>query len=285
MANIKDFKKKELLEKKEKRKKKILHIVEGIILFIVLLFIGLFALYQYLHIKEGFTIYFSNYNIQNEYARFLVEINDDFIKKMIMFDDVIVDKNSYEEYSEEEIEYLSNIILAENSILSRLNNTPPDDNLNFDYKDVYSNMTYAYALYIQGQLMQMEYIMQTTDGLNTERYVIGESVTNLMGNFIIEYAALSNKVRGTSYASRYSVMDGLPYNLGTAEEMVLERDENGNIIIDPDKIYLYLPDDEDIVEKESSKEELDGEDLVDVSEIQGDVENFLEDFLEIQNEE
>ena len=43
-------------------------------------------------LKEGFTLYFSPYNIQDEYAHFLVDVNDDFVKKMLMFEDVVRDK-------------------------------------------------------------------------------------------------------------------------------------------------------------------------------------------------
>ena len=284
MSNAKRLKEKLIREEKERHSKKIKEFFKYVLLFFFLLFLGLFCLYQYLHLKEGFTLYFSPYNIQDEYAHFLVDVNDDFVKKMLMFEDIVRNKETYEDYDEDDIEYLSNVILAENNILSRLKNTPPDSKLNFDYQELYDNITYAYALYIQGQLMKMEYIMQTKDGLEFERYTIGESVTNLMGNFIIEYSALSNKVRGTSFASEYSVLDGLPFNLGTAEATDIIKDEDGNIILDADRTYLYLPDGLDYVEKEPEEGET-SEESEDVGDLKEDITDYIDDYLEIQNGE
>ena len=237
-------------------------------IFILLFFIGLFALYKYLNYTEGFTIYFSPYNIQNQYARFLIDINDDFIDKMVMFENIVKSNSKVEDYSDYEKEQLSDIIVAENSILSRLMNTAPND-ANLDYQDLYDNITQSYALYIQGQLMKMEWILQTQDGMDEERYILGDSVTNLMGNFIIEYNAISNAVRETTFDCKYTVLDGLDYNLGDATASQIERDENGNIIIEDDKTYLYIPENEktSIKENEITTEEVD---------------EFIDDFKELQ---
>lgn len=258
-------------------------------LFSLLLVIGLFSLYQYLHYTEGFTIYFSNYNIQNEYARFLIEVNDDFIDKMVMFEDIVRDKETYKDYSDFEKQQLSDIIVTENSILSRLANTPPTD-ANLDYRELHENISESYALYIQGQLMKMEYILQTENGMDSERFTLGDSVTNLVGNFIIEYNGISNEIRETSYTSKYSVLDGFDYNLGTADSIDIERDENGNIIIDKDDIYLYLPESEgtttDTSDKKEESTENDKESNNSNSNIKidnDDLSDFIEDFLEIQN--
>lgn len=245
-------------------------------LFLSFLFIGLFALYQYLHITEGFTIYISNYDIQTEYARFLIDINEEFIDKMLMYEDVVRNKQTFEDYSEFEKEKLSDIIIAENSILSRLKNTAPNDK-NLDYNELYDNITKSYALYIQGQLMQMEYILQTDEGLDGERFTLGESITNLMGNFIIEYGVLSNEIRDTDYELKYSVLDGLGYNLGTAEDVDIERDEDGKLILDEDSTYLYIPEDEEFVIREGEEDEQ-------TVELDQDLINgFIKDFDNIQN--
>lgn len=261
-----------------KKESKVLSFFKYFLLLISLIIIGLFSLYEYLHIKEGFTIYFSNYDIQTEYARFLIEINDDFVDKMVLFENITRNKESYEDYAESEKEQLTNIILAENTILSRLDNTSPNDS-NLDYNELYENVLQSYALYIQGQLMKMEYILQTDVGLSYERYKLGDSVTNLIGNFIIEYGELSNKVRTTTYECKYKVLDGLDYNLGTAEDVDIERDEDGNIILDEDKTYLYLPEDENTTTKESNSSLQDEN----VSITNKDLENYINGFMNIQN--
>ena len=264
-------------EQKEKNKPSFLKtLITKTFLFLSFLFIGLFALYQYLHITEGFTIYISNYDIQTEYARFLIDINEEFIDKMLMYEDVVRNKQTFEDYSEFEKEKLSDIIIAENSILSRLKNTAPSDK-NLDYNELYDNITKSYALYIQGQLMQMEYILQTDEGLDGERFTLGESITNLMGNFIIEYGVLSNKIRETDYELKYSVLDGLGYNLGTAEDVDIERDEDGRLILDEDSTYLYIPEDEEFVIREGEEDEQ-------TVELDQDLINgFIKDFDNIQN--
>lgn len=264
-------------EQKEKNKPSFLKtLITKTFLFLSFLFIGLFALYQYLHITEGFTIYISNYDIQTEYARFLIDINEEFIDKMLMYEDVVRNKQTFEDYSEFEKEKLSDIIIAENSILSRLKNTAPSDK-NLDYNELYDNITKSYALYIQGQLMQMEYILQTDEGLDGERFTLGESITNLMGNFIIEYGVLSNKIRETDYELKYSVLDGLGYNLGTAEDVDIERDEDGKLILDEDSTYLYIPEDEEFVIREGEEDEQ-------TVELDQDLINgFIKDFDNIQN--
>lgn len=264
-------------EQKEKNKPSFFKtLITKTFLFLSFLFIGLFALYQYLHITEGFTIYISNYDIQTEYARFLIDINEEFIDKMLMYEDVVRNKQTFEDYSEFEKEKLSDIIIAENSILSRLKNTAPSDK-NLDYNELYDNITKSYALYIQGQLMQMEYILQTDEGLDGERFTLGESITNLMGNFIIEYGVLSNKIRETDYELKYSVLDGLGYNLGTAEDVDIERDEDGKLILDEDSTYLYIPEDEEFVIREGEEDEQ-------TIELDQDLINgFIKDFDNIQN--
>lgn len=260
-----------------------------LVLFLSLVVIGLISLYYYLHITEGFTIYFSNYNIQKEYARFLIEVNDDFIDKMVMFEDIVRNKQSYEEYTDLEKQKLSDIIVSENSILSRLANTPPTD-ANLDYRELHENITESYALYIQGQLMKMEYILQTQEGMDMERYTLGDSVTNLVGNFIIEYNGISNKVRKTNYEAKYSILDGFEYNLGTANSLDIERDEEGNILINEDDIYLYLPETEGTTINDSSESTLEEEnqEIVKPSQSNTNIDkeglnNFIEDFLKVQN--
>lgn len=209
-------------------------------IFLLLLIIGLTSLYTYLHYTEGFTIHFSTYNIQKEYAKFLIEINDDFIDKMVLFEKIAVDGKPLENYTEEEKMAIKDIIISENNILSRLQNTKPIES-NLDYEELYNDISKSYALYIQGQIMKMEYIYQTTEGLSDERFTIGDSVTTLVGNFIIEYDQLINNIRNTDYYMKYTVMDGLDLNIGNMQKEKIELDKDGNIILDENKDYIYTP--------------------------------------------
>lgn len=227
--------------KKEKTKKNILYVFKIISIIILLTICTLLAIYQYFHYTKGFTIYFQSYNIENEYGRFLIEINDEFIENMISFDDTAYEGKSYDEYSDFEKEKLSNIIVAEGNLISRLENTKPSDK-NIDYQDLYQNMLKSYALYIQGQVMKMDYIYQTEEGMSEERFTLGDSLTTLIGNFIIEYNQITNKVRNTSYNYKYSVANGFDIKTGDFEQTPVEYDENGNLILDENKSYLYLPD-------------------------------------------
>lgn len=234
--------------KKEKKKLGRKNFIRLTLLTIGLFIFSLIGIYEYFHYTKGFTIYFQNYSIENEYARFLIEINDSFIENMISFDDTAKEDRNYDDYSDFEKEKLSNIIIAEGEIISRLANTKPSDK-NLDYEELYDNMLKSYALYIQGQVMKMDYIYQTEEGLTTERFTLGDSLTTLIGNFIIEYNTIINKIRGTSYNYKYSVADGFNIITGDLEQSPVEYDEDDNLILDEDKNYLYLPEG---VEKDSS---------------------------------
>ena len=227
--------------KKEKKKKNISYILKAIFFVILLTVCTLFAIYEYFHYTKGFTIYFQSYNIENEYGRFLIEINDEFIENMVSFDDTAKEGKSYEEYSDFEKEKLSNIIVAEGNLMSRLENTKPSDK-NIDYQELYQNMLKSYALYVQGQVMKMDYIYQTEEGMSEERFTLGDSLTTLIGNFIIEYNQITNNIRNTSYSYKYSVADGFDIKTGDFEQTPVEYDEDGNLILDENKSYLYLPD-------------------------------------------
>ena len=226
---------------KPKKSKKILKVL-GIILGIFLtLFLILFCIYRYYHYTTGFTIYFHNYNYENEYGKFLIEINDSFIENMISFDDTAREERDYSSYSETEKKQLSNVIVAEGELISRMENTPPSDK-NADYEELYTNMLKSYALYIQGQTMKLDYIFQTQEGMDSERFTLGESITKLVGNFIIEYSPIVNNVRGTDYYYKYSATDIFGMITGDFEQVPVERDEDGNLILDEDKNYLFLPE-------------------------------------------
>ena len=137
--------------KKENKKENIKNIFKLILLVLGLTICTLFAIYQYFHYTKGFTIYFQSYSIENEYGRFLIEINDDFIENMISFDETAYEGKTFDEYTDFEKEKLSNIIVAEGNLISRLENTRPSD-ANLDYEELYENMLKSYALYLQGQL-------------------------------------------------------------------------------------------------------------------------------------
>ncbi len=228
-------------EKKTKKSKKIFKILGSIVLFFVTIFLILFCVYKYYHFTTGFTIYFYNYNYENEYGKFLIESNDAFIENMVSFDNTARSGRDAESYSQMEKDKLSNIIVAEGEIISKMENNAPSDK-NADYEEVYVNMLKSYALYIQGQTMQMEYIFQTEEGLSDERFVLGESITKLVGNFIIEYAPIVNEIRGTNYYYKYSATDMFDMITGDFEQIPAEYDEDGNLILDEDKNYLFLPE-------------------------------------------
>lgn len=235
---------------KEERNKKIQKIMKNFSMFVILVFIGLYSLYLYLHYTEGFTLYISPYDIQKEYARFLIELNDDFIDKMVMFEEVVDISKKPEDYTDNEKEKINNIVIAENTILSRLDSTPPNKD-NKDFEKIYENMKESFALYIQGQLMKVEYIYQTSESISDEKFVLGDSVTNLIGNFIIEYNELSNSIRNTDYKMKYTVLTGVKDIFGDADIEKIERDEDGKIIIDKDKEYIYIPENEELKTKEN----------------------------------
>lgn len=246
MAKIKLVKQKSSEElkkeqKKDKIKANILKWIKNLILFLGLIIFILFGVYQFFHYTKGFTIYFQNYSLENEYGRFLIEINDKFIENMISFDDTSSEGKDFSEYTDFDKEKLSNIIIAEGNLISRLENTAPSDK-NLDYKELYQNMLESYALYIQGQVMKMDYIYQTQEGMDSERFTLGDSLTTLIGNFIIEYNVLVNNVRNTDYDFTYSVADGFDIKTGDFLQTPVEYDEDGNLILDEEQNYLFLPE-------------------------------------------
>ena len=228
-------------EKKPSKTKKNFKVLGIICLVIVTIFLLLLAIYKYFNYTTGFTIYFYDYNYENEYGRFLIEQNDAFIENMVAFDNTAKVSRDYSSYSEAEKKELSNIVVAEGEIISRMENNAPSDK-NADYEELYTNMLKSYALYIQGQSMELEYIYQTAEGIDNERFTLGESVTKLLGNFIIEYNPIVNDIRGTDYYYKYSATDMFGIITGDFEQEPVQRDEDGNLIIDENKNYLFLPE-------------------------------------------
>lgn len=281
LVNREKIEKEQLKKEKIKKKKTIFNKIVYIFgCFCLMFFVGLVFLYCYLHMTEGFFIKFHTYDIQEQYGRFLIETNDDFIDRMNMFENIAIADKKQEDYTDKEKEKLDNIVIAENTLLSNLENTPPTD-INSDYKEVYDNMLQAYALYIQGQIIKMEFIYDVKDENSTvtstsdEKFVLGDSVSNLTGNFIIEYNQIIQDIRKTNYKMKYSVLDGFDIKTGDVEQIPIEKDSTGNIIVDKNKNYIYLPDNITVTDTKNENE-------VNLKE---NVDKLTENFTSLQNKE
>lgn len=154
-------------------------------------------------------------NIQRNYAKFLVEQNDEFVNYMIEFEDLTSKTN--DEYSDEEKDLIKQNLEKQNAFLSNLQKRAPNDS-NSDYLDLYQDMLQIFAFYIQGEVMKAEYCYAYSNNytlenkysdknVGMETYTMGQELCNMMGNMILNNFRYINEIRGTNYQSTHNIVE------------------------------------------------------------------------------
>lgn len=178
-----------------------------IIVFIVLYFVFCFSAVKVLGISFDFPA-----SIQKNYPKYLIETNDKMITSMVEFQNLT--KNAKRVFSDEEKEKISKSIQDKNNIMINLQKHPPNS-ANSAYDSLYKDVLKTYAMYIQGEVMRMEYISaykkeytpeEKKQGLvaSDETYVMGVQLCDMMGNAILENTSAINKIKNTNIQSKYS---------------------------------------------------------------------------------
>lgn len=140
-------------------------------------------------------------NKQYEYGKYLIEQNDEIMKRMIEFEKIIAVEINESVHKDKTKDYLSKLIVEQNKILEEVTNEPPNTS-NADYQTMYDAFLKAHAFYIQGQIMKLENIY---DKRKIEQFVLGDQLTSVAGNIIYALSYNVNLVRGTSFAYEYGV--------------------------------------------------------------------------------
>lgn len=140
-------------------------------------------------------------NKQYEYGKYLIDQNDEIMKRMIDFEKTIAEEITKPVHENKTKDYLSKLIVEQNKILEEVTNEPPNTS-NADYQTMYDAFLKAHAFYIQGQIMKLENIY---DKRKTEQYVLGDQLTSVAGNVIYALSYNINLVRETDYPYEYGV--------------------------------------------------------------------------------
>ena len=159
----------------------------------------------YLYKFEGLRII---ENPQRNYAKYMINKNDELIELMIEFESKTEDIRE-KEFTDEDIESLSNIIITQNEIIKEMQRHPPDES-NQDYQNIYDNFLKTHAFFIQGQLMKMEYLYANEEVKRQETAILGQGLSNMMGNIVIEMGEMINDVRNTDIEFKYSFKKDVP---------------------------------------------------------------------------
>lgn len=174
-------------------------------------------------IIAGYFIYSVNFRgmvitnvkaIQDNYAKYMVEKNDEFIDYMLEFEEMM--STPQRMYSEEEVSELSKNLVKQNALMKTLQKNPPNTE-NKDYLEIYKDYLKLYAFYIQGEVMRVEYVsaykpeytleeIQNGTDAKDETYIMGVELCNMMGALILENSILVNEIRGTNYNSKFDII-------------------------------------------------------------------------------
>ena len=182
-------------------------LVIGYVLCMAMYFIWLFAI-------QGVTIDYVG-GTQRNYAKFLVEQNDEFITEMIEFEALTSKTNSV--YTEAEKAAIKANLERQNRFLQKLQKRAPNES-NSDYIDIYQDMLQIYAFYIQGEVMKAEYCYKydtnftlenqfSGEGASLESYTMGQELCNMMGNMILNNFKYINDIRDTNYKSKHNIVE------------------------------------------------------------------------------
>ena len=178
---------------------------------VIFYIIGLLIYFAYLFFALGISIRYTGW-IQRNYAKYLIETNDEFVDYMINFNNLTNETNRV--YSDSEKKAITLCLEEQNKLLTELQKTSPNEK-NTDYIDIYQDMLQTYAFYIQGEIMKAEYCYSYTDnftiensssnGKNIETYTMGDELCNMMGNVILNNYTYINAIRNTSITSKHNI--------------------------------------------------------------------------------
>lgn len=144
-------------------------------------------------------------NPQDNYAEFLIDLNNQFVLGMYNFANLQEDldgENGNEKISEE----MSNIVIEQNELVKKLKETAPNEE-NEDYMEIAENMREMYLFYLQGEI----YILEQTYSIPAERdsslLGMGNALTNTMGDAILKLPDKINSIRNTEISPNYRYED------------------------------------------------------------------------------
>ncbi len=219
-------------------------LIVGYVLCMSIYFVWMFAI-------QGVTIEYVG-NVQRNYAKFLVEQNDEFIGYMIEFEGLTAKTKTV--YTDGEKQLIKENLEKQNAFLKKIQKRSPNGK-NADYLDLYQDMLQIYAFYIQGEIMKAEYCYQydtnftlensfSGSGASLESYTMGQELCNMMGNMILNNFKYINEIRGTNYSSKHNILEmgnssnntDVDINDGNSDESKNESTNGDNDIDDNENV-------------------------------------------------
>lgn len=199
-------------------------------------FIVVYCLYLYVFMDVRITI---KPDIQKEYGKYLVEMQDKMVGQTLDFANLVEDINR--QYTDREKDRIKDELVKQNELLKELQINSPDE-INNDYMNIYKDMVKIFSFYIQGETMQSEYIYAYKDeyiadekmsdeNTRIETYTLGSSLCEVMGNMMLNNYDYINNVRGTDYQSSYTIVpvdDISDYLWDAAEDSADDKDTGNN---------------------------------------------------------
>ena len=198
--------------------------------FIVAYLLCMVVYVVYLFAFQGLTIEFIG-NIQKEYAKFLVQENDEFVTLMVEFE--ALTSKTQETYTDAEKEAIQQNLEKQNEFLKKLQKRSPNAD-NADYVDLYQDILQIYAFYIQGEIMIAEYCyafdatftlenQYSNSETSLETYTTGKGLCNMFGNMILNNYKYINDIRDTSYKSQHNIVE-----LGSSNNSSTDSNNSNN---------------------------------------------------------
>lgn len=179
------------------KKLPIMRIVEIAFVVICVLVIGL-GIFTNFKIKQIF-------GPQDDYAKYLVDLNNRYVRSMYDFLVDIEKVRSMEEGSEKQdlLKVTNQYILDQDDLAKELrDNYPILDNA--DFYSVANQMNQTYLFMIQGEIGILEQMYLEEEDRDTSILKMNYAMQNVMGEIILQFPNLINDVRGTNNKPNYT---------------------------------------------------------------------------------
>lgn len=173
----------------------------------VIIFTSIFIVSLLFFILTGVYIH-SAKNIvtpQENYAKYLVDLNNQFVRQMYDFLQDIGSVDSMEESTERDkiLKRAGEYITVQNSLVDDIIENSPNAS-NQDYFDLVDQMRYTYLFMLQGEIDILEQMYEAdAEKREPTKLQTGYAMQNVMGEIILQFPDVINKVRDTDYKADY----------------------------------------------------------------------------------
>lgn len=142
---------------------------------------------------------------QDDYAKYLVELNNRYVKSMYDFLIDIEKTRTMEEGDEKQelLKITNQYILDQDNLAKELRTNSPNID-NADYYNIANQMNQTYLFMIQGEIGILEQMYFIEDERDKTTLKTNYAMQNVMGEIILQFPFLINEVRDTEYSPNYT---------------------------------------------------------------------------------